>query len=277
MYHIHFNFLTVCACVLSCFNCVQFFATLWTVTCQDPLSMGIFQARILEWVDMPSSMGSFWPRHQTHVSYISCIGIQVLYHWYHLGIPFLEYIKYKLNFFSDLLLCSVTKSYLTLCDPMNCSTPGFPVLHYLPKLLKLMSIDSVMLCKHLTLCHPCLLLPSIFPSIRIFYNRSKWPTNLHIGWPKDWSFSFSISPSNKYSGMISFTIDLFDLLAVQRTSQESSLVPQFKSMSYLTLSLLYGPTLTSVHDYWKNHSLDYMDLCQLKWCLCFLLCCLCFP
>ena len=80
-------------------------------------------------------------------------------------------------------------------------------------------------------------------------------------WPKYWSFSFSISPSKEYIGLISFRIDWFDLCAVLGT-QESSPTPQFKSINSLVLSFLYGPTLTSIHDYGKNHSLDYMDLCQ---------------
>ena len=124
-------------------------------------------------------------------------------------------------------------------------------------LLKLMSIESVMLSNHLILCHP-LLLPSIFPSIRVFFNESA----LHIRWPKYWSFSFSISPSNDYSKLISFRIDWFDLLAVQQTLKSLSPAPQFKTINCLVLSLLYGPTLTSIHDYWKNHSFDYTDLCR---------------
>ena len=91
--------------------------------------------------------------------------------------------------------------------------PGFPVLHHTWSLLKLMSIDSVMPSNHLILCHPLLLLPSIFPSIRVFSNESA----LHIMWPKYWSFTFSINPSNEYSGLISFRIDWFDLLEVQET------------------------------------------------------------
>ena len=123
-----------------------------------------------------------------------------------------------------------------------------------PSLLNLISIESVMLSNYLILCHP-LLLPSIFPSIRVFSNELA----LHIRWPKYWSFSFSISPSNEYSGLISFRIDWFDLFAVQGT-QESSPAPQFESISSLLLSLLYGPTLISVHNYRKNDSVDYMDL-----------------
>ena len=101
---------------------------------------------------------------------------------------------------------------LTFCDPVDCSTPGFPVHHHLPDLLKIMSIKSVMPSNHLVLCHP-LLLPSIFPSIRVFTNES----SLCINWPKYWNFSFTISPSNEYSGWISFRIYWFDLLAVQGT------------------------------------------------------------
>ena len=120
-------------------------------------------------------------------------------------------------------------------------------------LLKLMSIESVMASNHLIHCHPLLLLRSIFPSIRVFCNKSVLP----IQWPKYWSFSFSISPSSEYSGLISFRIDWFHLLAVQET-QESSSRPKFKSINSLALSLLYHPTLTLICDYWKNHSFDQM-------------------
>ena len=116
-------------------------------------------------------------------------------------------------------------------------------------LLKLMSIESVIPSNHLILYHPFLLLPSIFPSIRVFSNESV----LCIWWPKYWSFSFSISPSNEYSGLISFRMDWLDLLAVQVT-QEFSPTPQFKNISPLTLSFLYSPTLAFIHDYSKNHS-----------------------
>ena len=106
---------------------------------------------------------------------------------------------------------SVAQLCPTVCDPMDCSMPGFPVLPCPSQsLLKLMSIESVMPSNHLILCYPLLLLPSIFPSIRIFSNESV----LHIRWPKYWSFSFSISPSNKYSGLISFRMYWFDPLIV---------------------------------------------------------------
>ena len=117
-------------------------------------------------------------------------------------------------------------------------------------LFKLMFIESVMPFNQLILCRTLLLLPSIFPSIRVFSNESI----LHIRWPKYWSFSFSISPSNEYSGFISFRIDWLDLLAVQRTLQESSPTPQFKSIHSLVFSFLYSLTLTSIHDHWKNQS-----------------------
>ena len=119
-------------------------------------------------------------------------------------------------------------------------------------LLKLMSIESVMPPNHLILCHPLLLLPSIFPSITVFSNESV----LRIRWPKYWSFSFNISPSNEHSGLISFRMKWLDLFAVQGTLKESSQTPQFKSINSLVLSFLYSPTLTSIHDHWKNHSLD---------------------
>ena len=120
-----------------------------------------------------------------------------------------------------------------------------------------MSIELVMPSNHLILCHPLLLLPSIFPRIRVFPNESA----VHIRWPKYWRLSFSISPSNEYSGLISFRIDWFDLLAGQGT-QESSPAPQFKNINFLALRFLYGPTLTFIHDYWKKCSFDCTYLCQ---------------
>ena len=108
---------------------------------------------------------------------------------------------------------SVTQLCLTLCDPMKHSTPGIPVHHRLLEPPKSMSIESVMPSNHLIHCRPLLLLPSIFPSIRVFSNESV----LSMRWPKYWSFSFSISPSKEHPGLISFRMDWLDLLAVQRT------------------------------------------------------------
>ena len=116
-------------------------------------------------------------------------------------------------------------------------------------LLKFMSVKSEMLSNHLILCHPLPILPSIFATIRILSNELA----LHMRWAKNWSFRFSISPSNEYSGLISFRSDWFDPCS-PRDSQESSSAPQVKSIDSLALSLLYGPTRTSIHNYWKNHS-----------------------
>ena len=139
--------------------------------------------------------------------------------------------------------------------------------------LKLMSIKSVMPTSHLILCRPLILLPPILPSIRVFSNES----TLCMRWPKYWSFSFSISHSNEHPGLISFRMDWLDLLAVQGTledlgewhwnmcnimyemkkkKKESSPTTQFKSINSLVLSFLHSPTITSIHYYWKNHSLD---------------------
>ena len=234
--------------------------------------------------------------------------------------------------------CSVAKSCLTLCDPMNYSTPGFSALHYLPEfaqtcvhwvsdaiqpshppsplsplalnfsqhqdlsnqsalhirwpkywsfsfsissvqflshvwlfaspwtaacqaslsitnswsLLKLMSIESVMPSSHLILCHPLLLQPPIPPRIRVFSNES----TLCMRWPKYWSFSFNISPSNEHPGLVSFRMDWYGSPCSPRDSKESSPTPQFKSINSSVLSFLHSPTLTSIHDHWKNHSLD---------------------
>ena len=113
-------------------------------------------------------------------------------------------------------------------------------------LLKLMCIDLVMPSNHLILCHPLLRLHSIFPSIRLFSKDSV----LCIRWPKNWSFSFSMSPSNEYSGLIYLRIDWLDLLAVQGTLKN---LPWHHSSK---ACFLCSPTLTSIHDYWKNHNFD---------------------
>ena len=113
-------------------------------------------------------------------------------------------------------------------------------------------IELMIPSNHLSLCHPLLLPPSVFPSIRVFSDESV----LHIRWTKYWTFSFSISPSRADLGLISFSIDWLDLLAVQGTLQESSPTPQFKSINSPVLSFFYSPALTSIHDYWKNHSFD---------------------
>ena len=120
--------------------------------------------------------------------------------------------------------------------PWTAARQASPSITNSQRSLRLMSIESVMPSSHLILCRPLLLLPSIFPSIRVFSNELA----LRISWLKYWRFSFSISPSNEYSGLISFRMDWLDLLAVQG----SSLTPQFKSINSLALSFLYGPALT---------------------------------
>ena len=124
-------------------------------------------------------------------------------------------------------------------------------------LLILMSIKSVKLSNYLILCCPLLCLPSIFPRIRVFSNESTFLN----WWPKCWSFSLSLSPSNENSGLISCRIDLVWSPCCSRDSQKFSPAPQFESNNS-ALSLLYGPTVTSIDDYWKNYNLNYMDLCQ---------------
>ena len=129
---------------------------------------------------------------------------------------------------------------LSLCHPMNRSTPGLPVHHNSRSSLKLFSMESVMPSSHLILCRPLLLLSSVFPSIRVFSNESA----LHIRWPKYWSFSFSISPSNEHPGLISFRMDWLDLLAVQGTLK--SLLHSSKA-SILQRSALFIVQLSHPH------------------------------
>ena len=148
---------------------------------------------------------------------------------------------------------------LYFTTPVDCGTPGFPVLHSLPRFDQ-MSIESRMLSKHLIFCYPLIFVLPIFPSIRIFSNELP----LHIRRPKYWSFSFSISPSNEYSGLISFRVNWFNLLAVQGTLKSLLQHHSWKALNSLARSLLYGLTFISVHDHWKNHSSDYMDFCQQR-------------
>ena len=115
--------------------------------------------------------------------------------------------------------------------------------------LKLTTIELVIPSSHLLLCRPLLLLSPIPSSIRVLSNES----TLRMRWPKYWSFSFSIIPSKEHPGLISFRMDWLDVLCCPRDSQESSPTPQFKSINSLALSFLHSTTLTSIHDYWKNH------------------------
>ena len=154
--------------------------------------------------------------------------------------------KGKLEVGSEIIarFSSVTQSCLTLCDPMDCSMPVLPVHNQLPEFTQIHVHWVVVPSNHL-ICHPLLLLPSIFPSI--FSNESV----LFIRWPKYWSFSFSISPSNEYSGLISFRMGWLDLLAVQDTLQHHG-----SKASILQCSAFFIVQLSSIHDHTKNHSLD---------------------
>ena len=162
--------------------------------------------------------------------------------------------------------CSVAKSCLTLCDPMDCSTPGSPVLHYLPKLAQThvhWVSDAIQPSHHL------LLLSSIFLSIRVFSNESV----LRIRWPKYWHFSFSISPSNEYSGLISFRINWFDWLAVQGTfksllEHHSPKASILQCSAFFTVQLSH-PRMTTG----KTIALTIWTFTG-KWCLCYLIRCL---
>ena len=144
----------------------------------------------------------------------------------------------------------------TLWDPMNSSTPAFPVLHHLPELAQMHVHWVSDPSNHLIFCYPLLLLSSIFPSIKIFPKESA----LHIRWPKYWSFSFSISPSNKYSGLISFQIDCVFSPCCPRDPQGSFWAQEFKCISSSVLSLLYGPVLTSISIFSSVQSLSHVRL-----------------
>ena len=146
---------------------------------------------------------------------------------------------------------SVTQLCLTLCDPMNRSTQASLSITNFQGLPKPMSIKSVMTSSHLVLCRLLLLLLPILPSIRVFSSES----SLCMMWPKYWCFSFSISPSKEHPGLISLGCTGWIFLQ-SRDSQESSPTPQFKSINSSPFSFLRCPTLTSIHDHWKNHSLD---------------------
>ena len=143
---------------------------------------------------------------------------------------------------------SVAQLCPALCNPMNCSMQASLSITNSQSFLELMSIEWVMPSNHLIFCHPLLLLPLIFPRLMVFSDESV----LCIRWPKYWSFS--ISPSNEYSGLISFRMDWLDLLVVQRTL--NVLQHRSSKASIFQRCFLYHPTLTSIHDYWKNQSFD---------------------
>ena len=221
----------------------QLFVTAWTIACQSPFSMDFSRQEHWSRFPFPSSGDLPDPGIKTgsptlqadslpsepsrstctlrkpklkkiHVHNHHCSTITIATTWKHQSVLTNEWIKnmwYTYTIKYSVQFSSVTQSCPTLCNPMNLSTPGFPVHQQL--LLKLMSIESAMLSSHLILCRPFLLLPPIPPSIRIFSNES----TLHMMWPKYWSFSLSISPSNEHPWLITFRMDWLDLLAVQGT------------------------------------------------------------
>ena len=167
--------------------------------------------------------------------------------------------------------CSVAQSSPALCKPINCSTPGFPVPHHLPELPKFMFGELVMPSNHLILCHYLFLLPLIFPSIRVFLNESA----LCIRWPKDWSFSLSISPSNEYPGLVSFRVDWLDLLAVQGTlksllQHHSSKASILWHSAFFTVQLSHpymttGKTLALTRWTFVGKVMSLLSTCYLGW------------
>ena len=191
-----------------------------STTALRPTPHPVFTALFVCFLSFPGNGGEVWG------SSLPCASVQV-------------------QFRSVIQLCP------TLCNPMDYSMPGLSITNS-QNLLKLMSIKSVMLSNHLVLCHPLLLPPSVFPSIRVFSNESV----LHIRWPKYWSFSFSISPSNEYSGLTSFRMDWLDLLAVQGTlkcllQHHSSKASILQRSAFFKVQLLHLYMTTG-----KNHSFD---------------------
>ena len=192
----------------------------------------LYQARLWKWIVISFSRVSSRPRVLTHVS---CLAGEFFTIWPP-GKPTLHLVVKWLN-------C------VWLFDTMDCSKPGSHVLYISWVLLRFTAIESMMLSNHLILCLPPSLLLCVFPSIRVFSSELA----IHIRWPKHWSFSCSISPSNEYSELISFGIDRFDLLDVQGTLKSLLLkAPQFERINSLVLSLLYGPTLTCT--WWLERS-----------------------
>ena len=204
---------------------------------------GILQERILEWVAMPSSRGSSWPRDWT-------ASLKSL-HW-----------------FSSVQLLSQFWLFATPWTAAHQASLSITKSRSPPKL---MSIESVMPSNHLILCHPLLFLPSIFPSIRVFSNESA----LHIKWPKYWSFSFSISPSNEHRGLISFRMGWLDLLAVQGTlksllQHHSSKASILQCSAFFIVQILHpymttGKTIALTRRTFVGKVMSLYFICCLGW------------
>ena len=205
-----------CVCAQS-FTHVRPFVTLWTVVHQAPLSMRLSQQE-------------YWNGFNWCLLWRKTLGEVKL------SLSLLFSSVQSLSRLQFIATPWITARQASLSITNSQSSP------------KLMCIESVMPSSHLILCRPLFFLPPIPPSIRVFSNES----TLRMRWPKYWSFSFNISPSTEHPGLISFRMDWLDLLAVQGSSP----IPQFKSINSSALSFLHSPTLTSIHDHWKNHSLD---------------------
>ena len=227
--------------MLSHFTCLQLFGTPWTVAHQVPLSMESSGKNT--GVGFHALLQGIFPTQGSNLGLLHCS--QILYYVSHQGSPNIPncccLVTHRVQLFAtpNTAACQVSLSFTISWS-----------------LLKLMSIESMMPSRCLVLCHPLFLLPSIFPSIRVFSNESF----ICIRWPNYWCFSFTISPSSEYSGLICFRIAFTGWISLQfkrlSTERLSSLTPQFKSINSLVLSLLHSPTLTSIHGYWKNHSFD---------------------
>ena len=229
------------------------------------------------WTRVWPSSRSWWCTGKPGV--LQSIGSQRVRHDWATELNCVTIHSFKVFSFDENFQDSYLKNYIQICNVVVIQSPGHVQLFSTPwaaapqaslsltnswSLPKFMSIALVMPSNHLILWYLLLLLPSIFPSIRDF--SSEWA--IHIRWPKYWSFSFRISLSNEHLGMISFKTDWFDLLTVQGTLRSLLQHHSLRASILWVLCLLYGPTLTTVHVHWEDHTLGYMDLCR-QWYLCF--------
>ena len=166
---------------------------------------------VVQWLDLGTFTAMAWIQFLVSTPSPQIKEWTLVPNWRHWSFPNRACLKQ--NWVSHCCCCSVAQSCLTVCDPMDCSIPGFLSFIISRSLPKLMSIESVITSNYLVLCNSLLLLPLIFPGIRVFSNELV----LRFRWPKYWSFSFSINPSNEFSGLVSFTMDWLGLLAVQGT------------------------------------------------------------
>ena len=234
----------MCVCALSHFSHVQPFATSWTIVRQTPLPMEF--SRQEYWSQLPCPPPGDLPDPGIEPTSLKSRALA--------GMFFITRTTWEAHriISSVQFSCSVVSNSLRPHGlqqaSLPCPSPAPGVYsNSCPSVM-----PSVMPSNHLILCHPLLLLPSIFPSIRVFSDESV----LRTRWPKYWSFSFNISPSNEHPGLIPFRMVWLDLLAVQGTLKNLLQQLQFKTINSLGLSFLYSPTLTSIPDYWKNHSFD---------------------